>query len=207
MGFPLDRGSVRDGMLTCHWHQARFDLRSGCTFDLWADDVPRYESWIDDGVVYVQSEPSVKFDVAHHRARLQRGMEQNIGLVQAKSILALLVGRCVGSAYRAQCDRFRLHESHRSYRRPDSPRMCRAAVSELIERNRVSRPVLRRASNRERSEQFAAAARPRTVVGASRSRHAEIVVAAMGADAASRRSRAHGVDRLAGTVAAVKTRS
>ena len=34
MGFPLDRGSVRDGMLTCHWHQARFDLRSGCTFDL-----------------------------------------------------------------------------------------------------------------------------------------------------------------------------
>ena len=90
MGFPLDRGSVRDGMLTCHWHQARFDLRSGCTFDLWADDVPRYESWIDAGVVYVKSEPSVVFDAAHHRARLQRGMEQNIGLVQAKSILALL---------------------------------------------------------------------------------------------------------------------
>jgi nitrite reductase/ring-hydroxylating ferredoxin subunit len=90
MGFPLDRGSVRDGMLTCHWHQARFDLRSGCTFDLWADDVPRYESWVDAGVVYVKSEPSVTFDAAHHRARLQRGMEQNIGLVQAKSILALL---------------------------------------------------------------------------------------------------------------------
>jgi nitrite reductase/ring-hydroxylating ferredoxin subunit len=90
MGFPLERGSVRDGMLTCHWHQARFDLRSGCTFDLWADDVPRYESWIEAGVVYVKSEPSVTFDAAHHRARLQRGMEQNIGLVQAKSILALL---------------------------------------------------------------------------------------------------------------------
>jgi nitrite reductase/ring-hydroxylating ferredoxin subunit len=103
MGFPLDRGSVRDGMLTCHWHQARFDLRSGCTFDLWADDVPRYESWIDDGVVYVASEPSMAFDTAHHRARLQRGMEQNIGLVQAKSILALLsddesVARIVRSA-------------------------------------------------------------------------------------------------------------
>ncbi len=90
MGFPLDRGSVRDGMLTCHWHQARFDLRSGCTFDLWADDVPRYESWIDDGIVYVSREPCVEFDAAHHRARLRRGMEQNIGLVQAKSILALL---------------------------------------------------------------------------------------------------------------------
>ena len=37
MGFPLDRGSVEDGILTCHWHHARFDLASGCTFDLWAD--------------------------------------------------------------------------------------------------------------------------------------------------------------------------
>ena len=31
MGFPLDRGSVEDGILTCHWHHARFDLESGCT--------------------------------------------------------------------------------------------------------------------------------------------------------------------------------
>jgi nitrite reductase/ring-hydroxylating ferredoxin subunit len=40
MGFPLDRGSIEDGILTCHWHHARFELASGCTFDLWADDVP-----------------------------------------------------------------------------------------------------------------------------------------------------------------------
>ena len=40
MGFPLDRGSLDDGILTCHWHHARFELASGCTFDLWADDVP-----------------------------------------------------------------------------------------------------------------------------------------------------------------------
>jgi nitrite reductase/ring-hydroxylating ferredoxin subunit len=92
MGFPLDRGTVRDGMLTCHWHQARFDLRSGCTFDLWADDVARYEVWIEDGSVFVRSEPATRFDMAHHRRRLQRGMEQNVGLVQAKSILALLSG-------------------------------------------------------------------------------------------------------------------
>jgi nitrite reductase/ring-hydroxylating ferredoxin subunit len=26
MGFPLHRGSVSDGILTCHWHHARFDL-------------------------------------------------------------------------------------------------------------------------------------------------------------------------------------
>src|SRR6266516_3357283 len=39
MGFPLSKGSVHDGILTCHWHHARFDLSSGCTFDLFADDV------------------------------------------------------------------------------------------------------------------------------------------------------------------------
>jgi nitrite reductase/ring-hydroxylating ferredoxin subunit len=31
MGFPLERGSDEDGILTCHWHHARFDLESGCT--------------------------------------------------------------------------------------------------------------------------------------------------------------------------------
>ncbi len=90
MGFPLDRGTIRDGMLTCHWHQARFDLRSGCTFDLWADDVARYECWEENGDVFVSPEPDTVPDEAHHRARLLRGIEQNVGLVQAKSILALL---------------------------------------------------------------------------------------------------------------------
>jgi nitrite reductase/ring-hydroxylating ferredoxin subunit len=40
LGFPLDRGTVEDGILTCPWHHARFDLASGGTFDPWADDVP-----------------------------------------------------------------------------------------------------------------------------------------------------------------------
>ena len=57
LGFPLHRGSVRDGILTCHWHHARFDLCSGCAFDLWADDTPAYEVEVRDGVVYVASRP------------------------------------------------------------------------------------------------------------------------------------------------------
>ena len=28
MGFPLDRGSVEDGILTCHWHHARFEWQA-----------------------------------------------------------------------------------------------------------------------------------------------------------------------------------
>ena len=51
MGFPLERGTVRDGILTCHWHQARFDLESGCTFDLWADDAQTCPVELRDGEV------------------------------------------------------------------------------------------------------------------------------------------------------------
>src|SRR5919197_5164274 len=57
MGFPLHRGSVSDGILTCHWHHARFDLESGSTFDPWADDVQTYATFIEDGIVYVDPRP------------------------------------------------------------------------------------------------------------------------------------------------------
>src|SRR4051794_40875477 len=49
MGFPLHRGTIDDGLLTCHWHHARFDLSSGCTLDLWADDAVAFDVSIEDG--------------------------------------------------------------------------------------------------------------------------------------------------------------
>jgi nitrite reductase/ring-hydroxylating ferredoxin subunit len=57
MGFPLDRGSVRDGILTCHWHQARFDLSSGGTFNPFADDVSTFPVSVIDGEVWVNPAP------------------------------------------------------------------------------------------------------------------------------------------------------
>ena len=57
MGFPLERGSVEDGILTCHWHHARFDLESGCAFDLWADDVPIFPVEVRNGDVWVKTGP------------------------------------------------------------------------------------------------------------------------------------------------------
>jgi len=90
MGFPLDRGSVKDGILTCHWHQARFDLKSGCTFDLWADDVLRFSTWISEGDVYVAARPEDTRTETFYRRRLIQGMEQDVALVQAKSLLAIL---------------------------------------------------------------------------------------------------------------------
>ena len=64
LGFPLHRGSVEDGILTCHWHHARFDLASGCTFDLWVDDVPTAAVEIRDGVVWV--DPRTRYTDERH---------------------------------------------------------------------------------------------------------------------------------------------
>src|SRR4026208_1508341 len=37
LGFPLHQGTVEAGLVTCHWHHARFDLVSGRTLDPRAD--------------------------------------------------------------------------------------------------------------------------------------------------------------------------
>src|SRR5580704_18299447 len=89
MGFPLDRGSVCDGILTCHWHHARFDLATGGTFDQWADDVPAYPVEIRDGELWVDL-ASKGDDHKHHLERLQVGLERNISLVIGKAALPLL---------------------------------------------------------------------------------------------------------------------
>ena len=89
MGFPLDRGSVQDGILTCHWHHARFDLCTGGSFDLWADDTPNFPVKVRDGDVYVDVTP--RHDpVEHQRNRLAVGLERSLSLVVAKAAITLV---------------------------------------------------------------------------------------------------------------------
>jgi nitrite reductase/ring-hydroxylating ferredoxin subunit len=90
MGFPLERGSVEDGILTCHWHHARFDLESGCTFDLWADDVPKFPVELRDGQVWVKTAVSHADPAAHWRQRLADGLAHDLGLVIAKAVYGQL---------------------------------------------------------------------------------------------------------------------
>jgi len=88
MGFPLHRGSVADGILTCHWHHARFDLCSGGTFDQWADDLRRFPVELRGDDVYVDVTPRDD-SVAHQRERLRDGLERDIPLVLAKATITL----------------------------------------------------------------------------------------------------------------------
>ncbi len=89
MGFPLHRGTVENGLLTCHWHHARFDLASGGTLDPFADDVRAHHVELDGSEVYVVLRPDADA-AAHHLQRLSEGLEQGLTLVTAKAVLALM---------------------------------------------------------------------------------------------------------------------
>lgn len=110
MGFPLDQGSVKDCILTCHWHHARFDLASGGTFDQFADNVRAYPVAIRDDAIWIDTTPQQDAR-AYQLTRLRDGLEHNIRLLIAKSAIALLdnngdsreafrIGLEFGSTYR-----------------------------------------------------------------------------------------------------------
>ena len=89
MGFPLSRGTVSDGILTCHWHHAKFDLAGGCTFDPFADDVASFRTEVRDGEVYVDPRPIEEERLPHWMRKLDEGLEQNLRLVIAKAVVGL----------------------------------------------------------------------------------------------------------------------
>ena len=89
MGFPLDKGTVKDGILTCYWHYARFDLASGGTFDQFADDVRAFPVEVRGDEVWIDTAPPSDLK-GHHQERLRVGLERDLPLVIGKAALVLL---------------------------------------------------------------------------------------------------------------------
>ena len=89
MGFPLNRGTVEAGLVTCHWHHARFDLASGATLDPFADDGRAFPVEVDGDDVYLVLTPPDN-PVDQLRRRLAEGLEGGLTLVTAKAVLGLL---------------------------------------------------------------------------------------------------------------------
>ncbi len=88
MGFPLDRGTLSGCILTCHWHHARFDLTSGGTFDPWADDLRIFPVEVRGGEIWIDVAPRGD-GTAQRSRRLREGLERNLPLVIAKSVIFL----------------------------------------------------------------------------------------------------------------------
>ncbi len=106
MGFPLDQGRIEDGILTCPWHHARFDVASGCTFDLWADDIPTCPVALRDGEVWVRPTFGYADPAGHWSRRLDDGMAHDLGLVIAKATAGLLAAGTAPAAILRQAALF-----------------------------------------------------------------------------------------------------
>jgi nitrite reductase/ring-hydroxylating ferredoxin subunit len=90
MGFPLSKGTVKDSILTCHWHHARFDLNNGGTFDQWAGDVHFFPVEIrNENEVWVDACSMPSRGVAAYEMLLQNGLKRNIQLIIAKAVIAI----------------------------------------------------------------------------------------------------------------------
>ena len=116
MGFPLHRGDIQAGLLDCHWHHARFDITSGATLDPWADDVDCYRVYVEAGAVFVDPNRPARDPRAHGLQRLERGLNENIRLVVAKSAVELEAGGVPASEAVAIGARFGAKEHEQGWR-------------------------------------------------------------------------------------------
>ncbi len=92
MGYPLTRGTVRNGVLTCDWHRRSFDLEGGGCFHVECDDLRTFpvdvrgrEIWIELGdMTYRRAE--------EHKQLLREGLLSEDRWTMSKAISLLLKG-------------------------------------------------------------------------------------------------------------------
>jgi nitrite reductase/ring-hydroxylating ferredoxin subunit len=92
MGYPLSQGTIKDGVLRCHWHHWRFDLSSGGCFTEGGDDVAVFPLMIRDGAVWVSPAPLegyVRSRTEKLMGDLRQGMEERNTFLIAKAVAGL----------------------------------------------------------------------------------------------------------------------
>lgn len=90
-GHPLSMGVVRDGVLTCPWHNWKFELDSGlCTFG--GESARRLHSEVIDGEVFVELTREASPPRERHEADLRRAIDlgSRDGIVRTGLRLAAL---------------------------------------------------------------------------------------------------------------------
>lgn len=93
-GYPLSGGPVKDQVLTCPWHNFKFDLRDGHCL-IGDEGVRRFPSRVVDGVVEIDLAPP-----ADQRARLLTGLDNAILGFQGGRIAREIV-RCLDAGISA----------------------------------------------------------------------------------------------------------
>ena len=95
MGYPMSKGSLRDGVLICHWHHWEFDLKSGGCFQAFGDDLKAFPVELrDDGYLYVgvahgEQEAAKRRVIERGKRALERGLKDQSSFFIAKAVTAL----------------------------------------------------------------------------------------------------------------------
>jgi len=92
MGYPLSQGTIKDGVLRCHWHHWRFDLASGGCFTEGGDDVAVFPMEIRGDDVWVSPAPLYFYQPGRTEkflGDLRQGMEERNTFLIAKAVAGL----------------------------------------------------------------------------------------------------------------------
>jgi nitrite reductase/ring-hydroxylating ferredoxin subunit len=92
MGYPLTRGAVRNGILTCDWHGRSFDLEGGGCFNRECDDLQTFPVDVRQGEVWIQL-PDARYKRRDEHLRLLwEGLLSEDRWTISKAIALLLKG-------------------------------------------------------------------------------------------------------------------
>ena len=92
MGYPLTRGAIREGILTCDWHGRSFDLEGGGCFNYECDDLQTFPVEIRQNEIWVQlGDPQYRRKDEHLRL-LWEGLLSEDRWTISKAIALLLKG-------------------------------------------------------------------------------------------------------------------
>ena len=99
MGYPLTRGRVRNGVLTCDWHGWSYDMKGGGCFTGGCDDLDTFPVEVRDGAIYidVRSGGSKRKDA--HFLLLKEGLLSEDNWTLSKAIAIMLAQRGVRTGH------------------------------------------------------------------------------------------------------------
>ena len=92
MGYPLTRGVVNGGVLTCDWHGRSFDLEGGGCFNYECDDLETFVVEIREGGVWVELGDGTYKRKDQHLRLLWEGLLSRDSWTISKAIALLLSG-------------------------------------------------------------------------------------------------------------------
>jgi nitrite reductase/ring-hydroxylating ferredoxin subunit len=89
-GYPLTRGAIRHGVLTCDWHGWSFDLEGGGCFVGGCDDLTTFPVEIRDGEIWLDVNRAESSRRESHLRLLQEGLLTEDSWTLSKAIALLL---------------------------------------------------------------------------------------------------------------------